>query len=71
MGRLKDDYRSLTGVDKAAIFMLSLSDAQASKMFEMMDDEEIKELSQAMANLGSVSSTNRRPCAPSSATLAR
>jgi flagellar motor switch protein FliG len=57
MGRLKDDYRSLTGVDKAAIFMLSLSDAQATKMFEMMDDEEIKELSQAMANLGSVSST--------------
>ncbi len=57
MGRLKDDYRSLTGVEKAAIFMLSLSDSQASKMFEMMDDEEIKELSQAMANLGSISST--------------
>ncbi|MRG70175.1 flagellar motor switch protein FliG [Alphaproteobacteria bacterium HT1-32] len=57
MGRTKDDYRSLAGVDKAAIFMLSLNDNQATKMFEMMDDEEIKELSQAMANLGSVSST--------------
>lgn len=57
MARVKDDYRSLTGQEKAAIFMLSLGEEHSGKMFEMMDDEEIRELSQIMASLGSVSST--------------
>jgi len=55
MARVKDDYRNLTGPQKAAIFMLALSEEQAGKLFEMMDDEEIRELSQNMANLGTVS----------------
>jgi len=57
MARVKDDYRSLTGQEKAAIFMLSLGEDHSGKLFEMMDNEEIRELSQIMANLGSVSST--------------
>jgi len=57
MARVKDDYRSLTGQEKAAIFMLSLGEEHSGKMFEMMDNEEIRELSQIMATLGSVSST--------------
>jgi flagellar motor switch protein FliG len=57
MARVKDDYRSLTGQEKAAIFMLSLGEEHSGKLFEMMDDEEIRELSQIMASLGSVSST--------------
>ncbi|CCQ73050.1 flagellar motor switch protein FliG [Magnetospira sp. QH-2] len=56
MGRVKDDYRSLSGTQKAAIFMLSLGDDHAGRLFEMMDDDEIRELSQAMAGLGSVNS---------------
>ncbi len=56
MARVKDDYRSLTGQEKAAIFMLSLGEENSGKLFEMMDDEEIRELSQIMASLGSVSS---------------
>ena len=54
MARLKEDYRSLTGPQKAAILMLSLGEEQSSKLFAMMDDEEIKEISQTMANLGTV-----------------
>src|SRR5579862_4138916 len=52
----RDDYRTLTGAEKAAIFMLSLGEEHTAKLFSMMDDEEIKELSQTMANLGTVSS---------------
>ncbi|EKV26551.1 Flagellar motor switch protein FliG [Caenispirillum salinarum AK4] len=57
MGRVKEDYRSLTGPQKAAIMMLSLGDEHSSKLFAMMDDDEIRELSQIMANLGTVSSS--------------
>jgi len=57
MARVKDDYRSLTGQEKAAIFMLSLGEDNSGKLFEMMDDEEIREISQIMASLGSVSAT--------------
>ncbi|WP_374332859.1 flagellar motor switch protein FliG, partial [Aestuariivirga sp.] len=34
--------------------MLSLGDEQAGKLFTMMEDDEIKELSQIMANLGTI-----------------
>ena len=52
----RDDYRTLTGAEKAAIFMLSLGEDQSARLFALMDEEEIKELSQTMANLGSVAS---------------
>jgi len=55
MARMKEDYRSLTGPQKAAMLMLSLGEEHSTKLFSMMDDEEIKELSQIMANLGTVS----------------
>ncbi|MFQ5785218.1 MAG: flagellar motor switch protein FliG [Alphaproteobacteria bacterium] len=50
------DYRTLSGPDRAAIFMLSLSEEQASQLFSLMDDEEIRELSQRMSTLGNVPS---------------
>ena len=37
--------------------MLSLETGQSARLFEMMDDEEIKELSMAMANLGNIPAT--------------
>ncbi|MGH7033306.1 MAG: flagellar motor switch protein FliG [Stellaceae bacterium] len=52
----RDDFRTLTGAEKAAIFMLSLGEDQSARLFALMDEEEIKELSQTMANLGSVAS---------------
>ena len=56
MGRVKEDYRSLTGPQKAAMFMLSLNEEHSAKLFAMLGDDEIKELSQIMASLGTVSS---------------
>jgi len=53
--RSREDYRSLTGPEKAAIFMLALGEEHTAKIFEHMDDEEIMEISQTMANLGKVS----------------
>ena len=55
MARVKEDYRSLTGPQKASIMMLSLGEEQAAKLFSMMEDDEIKELSQIMAGLGTIS----------------
>ncbi|MBF0166849.1 MAG: flagellar motor switch protein FliG [Alphaproteobacteria bacterium] len=57
MARIKEDYRTLTGQQKAAILMLAIGEQNSSKMFAIMDDEEIKELSQVMANLGSVNAS--------------
>ena len=54
--RVREDYRTLTGVEKAAIFLLSLSQDQTSKIFTQMDDDEIMELSQTMSSLGKVNS---------------
>jgi len=54
MARVKEDYRSLTGPQKAAIMMLSLPEEQATKLMTSMDDDEIKEISQIMANLGTI-----------------
>jgi flagellar motor switch protein FliG len=56
LARIKDEYRNLSGQQKAAIFMLSLQTDQSARLFELMDDEEIKELSMSMANLGNIPS---------------
>ncbi len=50
------EYRNLSGADRAAIFLLSLSEQQAAKLFTMMDDDEIRDLSQRMSTLGTVAS---------------
>jgi len=53
--RVREDYRTLSGAEKSAIFLLSLGEDYTSKIFQHMDDEEIMEISQTMANLGKVS----------------
>ncbi len=52
--RVREDYRSLSGPEKAAILLLSMSEEQASKIFSHMDDDEILEISQIIANLGRI-----------------
>ncbi len=54
--RLREDYRTMSGPEKAALLLMSVGEDNATRLFSIMDDDEIKELSQAMANLGSVSS---------------
>ncbi len=53
--RVREDYRTLSGPEKAAILLLSLQEAQAAKLFAEMDDEEILEISQTMSSLGKIS----------------
>ncbi len=52
----KDDFRGLAGPQKASILMLSIGEESAMRLFSLMDDDEIRELSQAMAALGRVDS---------------
>lgn len=54
--RVREDFHSLAGPEKAALLVMAVGEENAARMFTMMDDEEIKELSQQMANLGNVSS---------------
>src|SRR6185437_403621 len=54
---VKDDIRSLSGAERAAVIMLSLGEEHSAKVWAMMDEEEVKEVSQVMSNLGSVSSS--------------
>jgi flagellar motor switch protein FliG len=54
---VKDDFRALSGPEKAAIFLLSLGEEYSTKLWQMMDEDEIKELSQVISNLGTVSSS--------------
>jgi len=53
----KDDISKFGGPEKAAIFMLSLSDDHAAAIWDLFDDDEIKEISQTMASLGAIQST--------------
>ncbi len=53
---VREDFRSLTGPERAAIFMLSLGEEHSAKIWTMLDEDEVKEISQLMSNLGSVSS---------------
>ena len=53
--RLREDYRTMSGAEKAALLLMSVGEDNATRLFTLMDDDEIRELSQAMANLGNVS----------------
>lgn len=44
----------ITGIQKAAILMMSIDEAVATKIFALMTEDEIKELSQQMTALGTV-----------------
>ena len=49
-----DDPKRLSGVEKAAVVLLALGEDHVS-LWQSMDEEEIKEISQAMSSLGTVS----------------
>lgn len=52
----RKDYISLSGSERVAVMMLSLSEEQVSKLFSLMDEAEIKEIALTMSNLGKISS---------------
>jgi flagellar motor switch protein FliG len=49
-----EDPNKLTGPEKAAVILLALGEEHTS-LWERLDDDEVKEISQAMATLGNVS----------------
>ena len=51
-----DDIKKLSGPEKAAVILLSLGE-EHTRLWQGLDDEEVKEISQAMAGLGTVSSS--------------
>ena len=55
-GKAITDPTRLTGPEKAAVILLSLGEDHVV-IWQQLDDEEIKEISQAMAGLGNVSSS--------------
>jgi flagellar motor switch protein FliG len=46
--------RRLTGPERAAVLMLALGDKYGSKIFNMLDDDELREISIIMSTLGTV-----------------
>ncbi len=51
---LIDDAKRLSGVEKAAVVLLALGEDHVA-LWQTLDEEEIKEISQAMSSLGTVS----------------
>jgi len=49
-----EDVRKLTGPEKAAVILLALGEEHA-RLWQGLDEDEVKEISQAMATLGTVS----------------
>src|SRR3990172_8270640 len=49
-----EDIRQMAGPRKAAMLMLALGNEHSTKIWPLLDDEEIREISQTMATLGSV-----------------
>ena len=49
-----EDYRALTGPQKAAILMMALGEEQCTRLFAMMHEDEIKDVSSAMSQLGAI-----------------
>lgn len=53
-GKAKSDPAKLTGGEKAAVLLLALGEEHGAHLWEMFDDEEIRDLSAIMSNLGTI-----------------
>lgn len=51
---VENDFHSLTGVEKSAIFMLALGRDYGQPIWNKLDDGEVAEISQTMARLGNI-----------------
>jgi flagellar motor switch protein FliG len=54
---VRDDVRQLSGAERSAVLLLALGEEHSAQLWKMMDEEEVKEVSQVMSNLGSISSS--------------
>src|SRR5215469_7667277 len=58
----KDDIRQLSGPERSAVLMLALGEEYGTQLWKMLDEDEIKEISQLSATgslMGSYESTER------------
>ncbi|MFX5505990.1 hypothetical protein ABTD43_18140, partial [Acinetobacter baumannii] len=54
-GRVSTDAaQGLTGAQRAGVLMLSLGDKVSARIWKMLDDDEIRQLSIAMSQLGNI-----------------
>lgn len=53
----RDDVKGLTGPERAAVLLLALGEEHGASIWKSLDDEEVKEVSQVMSNLGTVSAS--------------
>ena len=51
-----DDIRNMRGAERAAVMMLALGEEHCTRLFGMMHEDEIKDISSAMAQLGNIRS---------------
>jgi flagellar motor switch protein FliG len=54
---VKEKAKPLTGPERAAVLMLSLGDQYGSKVWSLLDDDELRQLSIVMSLLGTVDAT--------------
>ena len=52
--QIKHGRRKLTGPERAAVLMLALGDKYGGKIFGLLDDDELREISVVMSSLGTV-----------------
>lgn len=51
----RDDISALSGPERAAVLLLTLGEEHGAPIWTALDDDEVKEVSQVMSNLGTVS----------------
>lgn len=56
MSNNKTDWQNLIGVQKAAVFLLSMGEKYTSAIFKTMSDDEITKIANAMAQIGEIPS---------------
>ena len=49
-----NEYQKISGNEKAAILLIALGDAYSSKLLSLMHEDEVRDISKAMINLGPV-----------------
>lgn len=52
---MRDNSKTITGTEKAALLIMALGPQHSAQLFALMDDSEIREISQTMSTLGTVS----------------
>ena len=53
-GNISLEYSTLTGPQKAAILILALGDGPGGKLFSLLHEDEIREVSRALVNMGPI-----------------